>query len=168
MDLSSTGFTDRDIHLTLPLTTSKNEISHIKKTIGQRPWKLNVMLETPASLIDAPNWFDMVDHFSIGGNDLTQFFLGISRDDRQDLFHMQRVDHIDHDPFAILGSSIREFIKPFLLQAKQAGKSVNFCGQQATDPDSAKFLIESGVNLLTCGVDALVPLRIQLSGVCIE
>jgi len=169
LDLSCRSFSDRDIYLTLPLTTSAKEINHVKNIIAPRPWKLSVMLETPSSLIEAPSsWFDLVDHFSIGGNDLTQFFLGISRDDRQDLFHMQHHAFIDHDPFATLGPSLKEFIKPFISQARKAGKKVNFCGQQAIDLESANFLINAGTSQLTCDINSLVPLRIQLSGVCIK
>ena len=78
---------------------------------------------------------------------------------------MQRNDLINHDPFSALDKEIRTLIQPFLSKAKEADKTVNFCGQQATDLDSAQWLIDNGISQLTCGVDALVPLRIQLSGV---
>ena len=74
---------------------------------------------------------------------------------------------IKHDPFAVLDTNVRNFLSPFLQQAKEAGKTVNFCGQQATDLDSAEFLVNAGISHLTCGVDSLVPLRLQLSGVTI-
>jgi phosphoenolpyruvate synthase/pyruvate phosphate dikinase len=168
MDLATHEKSHEDTYLVLPLTSSRSEIEHLITLSAGKPWKIAVMLETPAALMEAPQWFDIVDHFSIGGNDLTQYFLGLSRDDRQDLYHMQRQNIMNFDPFASLDSNLATFIAGFLKKANAANKTVNFCGHQATDAESAQFLIENGISQLTCSIDSLVALRIQLSGVDIQ
>jgi phosphotransferase system enzyme I (PtsI) len=91
-----------------------------------------------------------VDFLSIGTNDLTHYTLGLSR----------------QNGLATLADTrkpeVLKLIRGVVEAAKTAGKPVGVCGEAASDPDTARQLIEMGVDSLSASPSLLPGLRLDL------
>jgi len=113
---------------------------------GKNGLEVYVMAELPSNVLQAAEFADIFDGFSIGSNDLTQLTLGIDRDSAlvADLFN-------EEDPAA------RQMITMMIAAAKKAGVQIGLCGQAPSDlPDFAAFLVEQGINSISFNPDALL------------
>lgn len=94
-----------------------------------------IMIETPASVINALDLAKEVDFFSIGTNDLTQYLLAVDRgndkiSDMYDSFHP-----------AVLRS-----IKHVIDAGHKYGRIVGMCGEFAGNRDALPILLGMGLN----------------------
>ena len=72
-----------DIRVLIPYLVRYEELNHFVNLIRQQLSKsvpLGAMAETPASVLDMANWFDLVDFVAIGCNDLMQCLFATDRD----------------------------------------------------------------------------------------
>lgn len=72
-----------DIRVLIPYLVRYEELNHFVNLIRQHlanSIPLGAMAETPASVLDMPNWFDLVDFVAIGCNDLMQCLFAADRD----------------------------------------------------------------------------------------
>ena len=112
-----------------------------------------VMIEVPAAAIMAPELARLVDFFSIGTNDLTQYVLAADRDNPS-LTRFQDALH----------PAVLRTIKAVVAGAGEAGIPVAVCGELAGDPAGALILVGLGVDELSADAASLDGIRACLAG----
>lgn len=105
-----------------------------------------VMAEIPSNILQAEEFAEIFDGFSIGSNDLTQLTLGIDRD-----------SSLVSGLFSEQNESVRQLLSMVIQKAKAAGVKIGLCGQAPSDiPEFARFLVEEGINSISFNPDALL------------
>ncbi|MBS1584335.1 MAG: phosphoenolpyruvate synthase [Bacteroidetes bacterium] len=113
---------------------------------GVNGLEIYVMAEIPSNVIQAEDFAEIFDGFSIGSNDLTQLTLGIDRDSA-----------IISDLFSEQNKSAMTMIAMVIAKAKKAGSRIGLCGQAPSDiPSFAAFLISQGIDSISFNPDALI------------
>lgn len=108
--------------------------------------EIYVMAEIPSNVLQADEFAEIFDGFSIGSNDLTQLTLGIDRDSA-----------LVADLFSEQNESAKRMIAMVIEKAKAAGVKIGLCGQAPSDfPEFAQFLVAEGINSISFNPDALL------------
>ncbi|MGD2166183.1 MAG: phosphoenolpyruvate--protein phosphotransferase, partial [Anaerolineae bacterium] len=81
---------------------------------------VGIMVETPAAALEADNIAPLVDFFSIGSNDLTQYTLAADRGNEE-------LDHL----FQALDPAVLRLVGSVIDAAHASGKWVGLCGELA-------------------------------------
>jgi phosphocarrier protein FPr len=144
-------------HVMAPMVTTLEDVELFRGLIreaGADPVVAGIMVEVPAAAYLAPELARVVDFFSIGTNDLTQYVLAADRTnpalaDHQDALHPAVLRAVDQ---AVRGG-------------RAAGIPVAVCGEAAGDPASALVLVGLGVDELSADPGALDTLRAHLAHV---
>jgi phosphoenolpyruvate-protein phosphotransferase len=113
-----------------------------------------VMVEVPSAAILAPELARMVDFFSIGTNDLTQYTLAADRSNPA-LAKLQDALH----------PAVLRLVAGVVAGADGAGIPVAVCGELAGDPLGALVLVGLGVDELSADAGSLDGIRAALAGV---
>jgi phosphoenolpyruvate-protein phosphotransferase len=113
-----------------------------------------VMVEVPSAAILAPELARIVDFFSIGTNDLTQYTLAADRSNPA-MAHLQDALH----------PAVLRLIAGVVAGARGAGIPVAVCGELAGDPIGALLLVGLGVDELSTDAGSLGGVRAALAGV---
>lgn len=120
--------------------------------------KLGIMVEIPAVAVMADRFAAMVDFFSIGTNDLTQYTLAV---DRQ---HPELAAQADSLHPAVL-NLIDATVRGAQAAARSAGGGwVGVCGGLAGDPLGARILTGLGVDELSMSAQDIAPVKAALRG----
>jgi len=110
--------------------------------------ELGIMIETPAAALISDELAEMVDFFSIGTNDLTQYTLAIDRQNPAlDAFHDP------HHPALI------KLLKMVADNAHAKGKWVGICGELGADIALLPTFLEMGIDELSVSPAAVLKLR---------
>jgi pyruvate,water dikinase len=112
---------------------------------GENGLEVYVMAEIPSNILQAGDFAERFDGFSIGSNDLTQLVLGVGRDAERlaDLFD-------ERNP------SVKRMISELIERAHAADRPVGICGQAPSDhPDFAEFLVEAGIDSISVIPDSV-------------
>lgn len=143
-----------------PMITSVGEVEKIKAIVEEVKAELTaegmtygdpeqgIMIETPAAVMVSRELADMVDFFSIGTNDLTQYTLAI---DRQNASLDEFYD--PHHP------AVLRMIKMVVDSAHEAGKWAGICGELGADLELTRTFLEMGVDELSVTPKAILPIR---------
>ncbi|MDX5418085.1 MAG: phosphoenolpyruvate synthase [Hymenobacteraceae bacterium] len=111
---------------------------------GENGLEVYVMVEIPSNALQAEEFAEHFDGFSIGSNDLTQLTLGADRD-----------SGLLSDIFSPFDKSVQQLIVMTLQKAKKTGTKVGLCGQAPSDyPEFASFLVEHGIDSISFNPDA--------------
>ncbi len=113
-----------------------------------------VMIEVPSAAMMAPELARMVDFFSIGTNDLTQYVLAADRGNPS-LARFQDALH----------PAVLRTVAAVIAGARTAGIPVAVCGELAGDPAGAVVLVGLGVDELSADVGSLDGVRAALAKV---
>lgn len=119
---------------------------------------LGIMVEIPAVAVMADRFAPLVDFFSIGTNDLTQYALAV---DRQ---HPQLAAQADS-----LHPAVLNLIDATVRGAQTGGRAtgggwVGVCGGLAGDPLGARILTGLGVDELSMSAQDVAPVKAALRG----
>ena len=149
------------IEIMVPLVSIKGELETtlgwIREEIKEAPIDipLGTMIETPRAALIAEDLAPLVDFMSFGTNDLTQMTYGFSRDDVEASVIKQYIemDILQQSPFAQLdalgvGKLVQEAINS--SRAVNPEIKIGICGEHGGDPSSIRFLVNSGVNYVSC------------------
>lgn len=130
-----------------PMITSTEEVERVQQIVEQvqteleqenipfRVPKQGIMIETPAAVMVSDELAQMVDFFSIGTNDLTQYTLAIDRqNDNLDEFY-----NAHH-------KAILKMIQIVADNAHKAGKWVGICGELGADTSMTETLVRMGID----------------------
>ena len=143
-----------------PMITSVDEVTKIYEIVERVkeeldtngiPYKVpeqGIMIETPAAVMISDELAEMVDFFSIGTNDLTQYTLAV---DRQN----ERLDDF-YNPHH---KAILKMIQMVVDNAHIAGKWTGICGELGADPKLTKRFIDMGIDELSVAPSMILPLR---------
>lgn len=132
--------------------------------------RFGCMVETPRACTIIEEIARNADVLCFGTNDLTGAVWAISRDSgRQVLAHWLAEGIVDSDPFVVLDQTgVGSLITNSIARARSVRPDVNVvvCGEQANDPGSAAWLVQAGVDQVSCRADAVpaVALAIVQSG----
>jgi pyruvate,water dikinase len=112
---------------------------------GVNGLQVYVMCELPSNVIEADEFAEVFDGFSIGSNDLTQLTLGLDRDSAL-------VAHI----FDERNEGVKRMVKMAIATAKEKGRKIGICGQAPSDyPEFARFLVEQGIDSMSLNPDSV-------------
>lgn len=145
------GFTN--VVVMVPFCRTPEEADRVLETMaqyglerGRDELQVYVMAEIPSNILQADEFADRFDGFSIGSNDLTQLVLGIGRDD-------DRLTHL----FDERSPAVKKMITMLLEAAHAKGRYVGICGQGPSDhPDLAEFLVEHGIDSMSLNPDSVL------------
>ena len=117
----------------------------------QIPYRIpeqGIMIETPAAVMVSDELAELVDFFSIGTNDLTQYTLAI---DRQN----EKLDDF-YNPHH---KAILKMICMVTENAHKAGKWVGICGELGADPLLTEKFVRMGIDELSVAPSMILKLR---------
>jgi len=118
--------------------------------------KLGIMVEIPAVAVMADRFAPLVDFFSIGTNDLTQYTLAV---DRQHPELAAQADSLHPAVLNLIDATVRG-----ARATGQAGGWVGVCGGLAGDPLGARLLTGLGVDELSMSAQDIAPVKAALRG----
>ena len=143
-----------------PMITSVEEIHQIyaiveevkreleEQGIQYRIPEQGVMIETPAAVMISDDLAEVVDFFSIGTNDLTQYTLAIDRQNEK-LDDFYKPHH----------KAILRMIQMVVNNAHASGKWVGICGELGADPELTEQFVRMGVDELSVAPSMVLKLR---------
>jgi len=150
-----------NVSIMYPMIISVEEIFKIKEIVKKTMDELRkekilfnknieqgIMIETPAAVFISEELAQVVDFFSIGTNDLTQYMLAIDRQNPK----LESINNPYHP--AILRS-----IKLVAENAHKAGIWVSISGELGADITLTKTFMEYGINALTVPPAKILQLR---------
>ena len=149
-----------DVSVMYPMITSGGEILRIDHMMEKAMEELDsegipygevkqgIMIETPAAAMISDELAAMVDFFSIGTNDLTQFTLALDRQNRE-LAQFYNPMH----------EAVMRMIQMTVDNAHEEGIPVTVCGELASDPDAIVRLVDMGVDALSVSPKSLLKVR---------
>lgn len=149
-----------NLSIMYPMIISTDEVKEIKKisaevkaelaaeSIPYKDVEEGVMIETPAAVMISDELAKMVDFFSIGTNDLTQYTLAI---DRQN----QKLD-VFYNPHH---KAILKMIQITADNAHKEGKWVGICGELGADPELTETFLQMGIDELSVAPSSVLKLR---------
>ncbi len=149
-----------NIAIMYPMITSTWEVERIYEIVDevkqeldnlQVPYRLpeqGIMIETPAAVMMSDELAQMVDFFSIGTNDLTQYTLAI---DRQN----EKLDDF-YNPHH---KAILRMIQMVVDSAHKYEKWAGICGELGADPELTEEFVRMGVDELSVAPSMVLKLR---------
>ncbi len=145
----------------VPMITSVEEIEQVKDLICEVQRELDregipyshetefgIMVETPAAAIISDRLAPLVDFFSIGTNDLTQYTLALDRQNRS----LTRFFDPHHE-------AILRLIAMTVEHAHHHGKWVGICGELGADSELTETFLRMGVDELSVSPAYVLRLR---------
>ena len=158
-----------NISIMYPMIISEKEVYKIQalmedvrqeleeKGIQYKVPEQGIMIETPAAVMISDRLAALVDFFSIGTNDLTQYTLAI---DRQN----EKLDSF-YDPHH---EAILRMIQLVVDNAHACGKWVGICGELAADPELTERFLQMGVDELSVAPSMVLRLRKIVREMCVK
>lgn len=148
-----------------PMITSTEEVKRIYEIVAEVEEELKaqeiqykipeqgIMIETPAAAIISDRLAEMVDFFSIGTNDLTQYTLAIDRQNAKlDMFYDS------HHP------AVLKMIQMVIDSAHKEGIWAGICGELGADTTLTEQFVAMGIDELSVSPAMVLPVRERVVG----
>ena len=149
-----------NLSIMYPMITSTEEVKKIYEIVAEVEDELKaqeiqykipeqvIMIETPAAAIISDRLAEMVDFFSIGTNDLTQYTLAI---DRQN----EKLDEF-YNPHH---EALLRMIQMVVDNAHKCGKWAGICGELGADTTLTEEFVRMGLDELSVAPSMVLKLR---------
>ena len=149
-----------NLSIMYPMITSTDEVKRIYEIVAEVEEELKaqeiqykipeqgIMIETPAAAIISDRLAEMVDFFSIGTNDLTQYTLAI---DRQN----EKLDEF-YNPHH---EALLRMIQMVVDNAHKCGKWAGICGELGADVTLTEQFVRMGLDELSVAPSMVLKLR---------
>lgn len=143
-----------------PMITSTEEVEKIYAIVAEVEEELKkqevqykipeqgIMIETPAAVMISDRLAEMVDFFSIGTNDLTQYTLAVDRQNEQ-LDDFYNPHH----------EAVLRMIRMVVENAHKCGKWAGICGELGADLTLTEQFVRMGVDELSVAPSMILKLR---------
>ena len=150
-----------NLHIMFPMITSVTQVMKSKELLSNLKAelkaegipvsddiKVGVMIETPAAVVMSDELAKLVDFFSIGTNDLTQYTLAADRMNAKvsNIFNSE-------DP------AIRRMIEITARNAHAAGIWVGICGEAGANTTLTPFFMENKIDELSVAAASILKVR---------
>lgn len=152
-----------ELAILYPMITSTREVEQIKKIVEEVVSELDkenisylipkqgIMIETPAAVMISDELAKMVDFFSIGTNDLTQYALAIDRqNEKMDRFYDA------HHP------AVLRMVRMVVENGHKCSIPVGICGELGADMALTESFLEMGVDELSVSPGNILRLRAKI------
>ena len=149
-----------NISIMYPMITSTEEVSEIYGIVkevqeeleaAQVPYRVpeqGIMIETPAAVMISDELAEMVDFFSVGTNDLTQYTLAIDRQNEK-LDDFYKPHH----------KAILRMIQIAADNAHKCGKWIGICGELGVDLELTEEFLRMGIDELSVSPSMVLKIR---------
>ncbi len=158
-----------NVSIMFPMVSSLSEIKRVKSILNEvrinlekegmeiGSVKTGIMVELPSAAIMADEFGKYVDFFSVGTNDLTQYTLGVDRNNEYvaDIF----------DP---IHPSVLFLLKMIKKAADNNGIEATICGEMAGDPLFIPVLLGLGYRNLSMSPTNILKARYVISHLTVE
>lgn len=149
-----------NLSIMYPMITSVEEVRQIYEIVKevqeeldqvQVPYKIpeqGIMIETPAAVMVSDELAEMVDFFSIGTNDLTQYTLAVDRQNAK-LDDFYNPHH----------KAVLKMIQMVVDNAHKCGKWAGICGELGADLELTETFVRMGVDELSVAPSMILKIR---------
>ncbi|MDE6388491.1 MAG: phosphoenolpyruvate--protein phosphotransferase [Lachnospiraceae bacterium] len=149
-----------NLSIMYPMITSVEEVKKIYEVVAQVraeldeqqiPYKVpeqGIMIETPAAVMVSDELAEIVDFFSIGTNDLTQYTLAVDRQNAK-LDDFYNPHH----------KAILRMIQMVADNAHKCGKWVGICGELGADLELTEEFLRMGIDELSVAPSMVLKVR---------
>lgn len=150
-----------NVSIMYPMITSASEVMQVKEIMEEVKAQLRteqvpfnehietgIMIETPAAALVSDELAPLVDFFSVGTNDLTQYTCALDRQNQS----LDRFLDIHHP-------AVLRLIELAAKNAHAAGKWIGICGELGGDISLTETFLEMGIDELSVSAPKVLPLR---------
>ena len=137
----------------LPFVRTPEELRVVKGIMAEeglvqsKNFKIWIMAEVPAVVLQAEEFAELVDGFSIGSNDLTQLVMGADRDSGV----LNNMGYFDER-----NDAVKIALKTIIDAANKKGITCSICGQGPSQyPELAESLVECGITSMSVNPDTV-------------
>lgn len=154
-----------NLSIMYPMIISVEEVMQIRDIVKEVsseledegiPYRLpeqGIMIETPAAVMISDELAPLVDFFSIGTNDLTQYTLAIDRqNEKLDAFYNPH------------HKAILKMIRMVVDNSHRFGKWTGICGELGADLELTRAFVEMGVDELSVAPSMVLKVRKEVRG----
>lgn len=155
------------IKIMYPMVCSINEIRRSNEILKEcmleldaegkvydRNIKVGIMVETPSTAIIAYKFAKEVDFFSIGTNDLTQYFLAVDRGN-------EKVSAL----YSSYNPAVLEAIQKVIDAGHDRGIPVSMCGEFAGDKKATEILLGMGLDSFSMSASGILAVKKKIRDV---
>lgn len=137
----------------LPFVRTPQELKTVKAIMAEeglvqsKDFKIWIMAEVPSVVLQAEEFAQLVDGFSIGSNDLTQLVMGADRDSGI----LNNMGYFDER-----NDAVKIALKKLIDAANKYGKTCSICGQGPSQyPELCEYLVECGITSISVNPDTV-------------
>lgn len=140
--------TGHDVRIMFPMIASVKEVVRARELLEEARSELQsanqafetkvqvgIMVEIPSAAVMADKFIEVVDFFSIGTNDLTQYTLAVERTNK-------KVAHLSN----ALDPAVLRLIAKVIEEGHKGGVWVGMCGELAGEPKAIPVLLGLGLD----------------------
>ena len=159
-----------DVRLLIPFVTNIYEVEQTKELLEkckvilrdeglafQADMQVGMMVEVPSACLMIESYIPLMDFFSLGTNDLTQYVLAVDRGN--DL-----VSNI----YQSLHPALLGLIKQTTEKVKESGKNISICGQMAGTVEAVPILLGFGIDLFSMAPVCLPDVKRTIRALSLE
>lgn len=156
-----------NLHILLPMVTSVTEVEEAlyllyrslaevqeEEQVKIAMPKVGIMVEVPSVLLQMRDLAELVDFFSVGSNDLTQYLLAVDRNN-------PRVAGL----YSSYHPAVLRALNFLVRECRHLNKPISICGEMAGEPTTAILLMAMGFNVLSMSASNILRIRKTLNHV---